>query len=76
MGDNGLHDCRWCKHLNPEEDGSFGESRYFWYECAVTNYDNIGPFPFKNTKCRKFKKRNVYVKPRNLEEFKKIWKDQ
>ena len=64
--------CRGCENLKPEEDGNFGESRYFWYECCVTNFDNLLSFPFKNTRCRYFENSGRYIKPRFEETLKKM----
>ncbi len=57
-----MKECRWCKHLEKEEDGNFGESRYFWYECNKTGYHNLNGFPFKNTKCKYYEKSKHYIK--------------
>jgi hypothetical protein len=56
------NDCRWCKHLKREEDGAWGESMYFWYECESTSYHNLRSFPFAATKCKKFEQSEYYTK--------------
>jgi hypothetical protein len=56
-----MKNCRWCKNLRCEQDGIPPESRYFWYECKYGRH-NINGFPFKSTKCKKFNKREKYVK--------------
>lgn len=67
-----LKECRWCKNLNPEQDGPSPEARYFWYECNTTNYDNLLGFPFKKTKCKYFTKSVKYMKPTINEMLKEL----
>jgi len=53
------NECRWCKHLNYEVEL---EGAAYSYTCDKTGYDNLRGFPFNTTKCKKFEKRQNFVK--------------
>ena len=57
-----LNDCRHCAHLHRERE-SWEMPHIFWYECtAQPGMENLRSFPFKATKCTKFKQREKPVK--------------
>ena len=64
-----MNNCRDCRFLHREQE-SWEMPECYWYECsAIPAMSNLSSFPFKNTRCIKFEKREKPLKPTLAEIF-------
>lgn len=65
-----MNNCLLCSHC--DSDGEYEEG-YFSYYCCERELDNDNRFPYKNTKCKKYKNDTSLVSLCNKRISKKLW---